>query len=172
MRRITAGLGALILSAVLLVGPPAALIFLAGNPIPSWDRLMSALTTIDYGGEFLIGTVIPIVAWIAWATFAVGYLAEIPNQLRIATAGPGVKRMTLPGLGMQQKAAGVLIAAIIAVFAPTAAMAATPATGPEVAPVSVSASVSSYTAADETADAMVFELGSRRYEGEAAKILA
>ncbi|MGC5173033.1 LysM peptidoglycan-binding domain-containing protein [Microbacterium sp. DT81.1] len=153
MRRITAGLGALILSAVLLVGPPAALIFLAGNPIPSWDRLMSALTTIDYGGEFLIGTVIPIVAWIAWATFAVGYLAEIPNQLRIATAGPGVKRMTLPGLGMQQKAAGVLIAAIIAVFAPTAAMAATPSTGPEVAPVSVSASVSSYTAADDTADA-------------------
>lgn len=153
MRRITAGLGALILSAVLLVGPPAALIFLAGNPIPSWDRLMSALTTIDYGGEFLIGTVIPIVAWIAWATFAVGYLAEIPNQLRIATAGPGVKRMTLPGLGMQQKAAGVLIAAIIAVFAPNVAMAATPTAGPDVAPVSVSAGVSSYTGTDDAAAA-------------------
>ena len=44
MRRITAGLGALILSAALLVGLPAALVFLAGNPIPSWDRLVSALT--------------------------------------------------------------------------------------------------------------------------------
>ena len=56
MRRITAGLGALILSAALLVGLPAALVFLAGNPIPSWDRLMSALTMPDYGGEFLVGS--------------------------------------------------------------------------------------------------------------------
>ncbi len=144
MRRITAGLGALILSAALLVGLPAALVFLAGNPIPSWDRLLSALTMPDYGGEFLVGTVIPLIAWAAWATFALGYLAEIPNQLRIATSGPGVKRMKLPGLGVQQKAAGVLIAAIIAVFAPNAAMAATPA-ATDVAPVSVSASVTSYT---------------------------
>lgn len=144
MRRITAGLGALILSAALLVGLPAALVFLAGNPIPSWDRLMSALTMPDYGGEFLVGTVIPLIAWAAWATFAIGYLAEIPNQLRIATSGPGVKRMKLPGLGVQQKAAGVLIAAIIAIFAPNAAMAATP-TAADVAPVSVSASFTSYT---------------------------
>lgn len=144
MRRITAGLGALILSAALLVGLPAALVFLAGNPIPSWDRLVSALTMPDYGGEFLVGTVIPLIAWAAWATFAIGYLAEIPNQLRIATSGPGVKRMKLPGLGVQQKAAGVLIAAIIAIFAPNAAMAATP-TAADVAPVSVSASVTSYT---------------------------
>ncbi|MDO8383926.1 MAG: LysM peptidoglycan-binding domain-containing protein [Microbacterium sp.] len=144
MRRITAGLGALILSAALLVGLPAALIFLAGNPIPSWDRLITALTMPDYGGEFLVGTVIPLIAWAAWATFAIGYLAEIPNQLRIATSGPGVKRMKLPGLGVQQKAAGVLIAAIIAIFAPNAAMAATP-TAADVAPVSVSASVTSQT---------------------------
>ena len=144
MRRITAGLGALILSAALLVGLPAALVFLAGNPIPSWDRLVSALTMPDYGGEFLVGTVIPLIAWAAWATFAIGYLAEIPNQLRIATSGPGVKPMKLPGLSVQQKAAGVLIAAIIAIFAPNAAMAATP-TAADVAPVSVSASVTSYT---------------------------
>ena len=144
MRRITAGLVALILSAALLVGLPAALVFLAGNPIPSWDRLASALTMPDYGGEFLVGTVIPLIAWAAWATFAIGYLAEIPNQLRIAMSGPGVKRMKLPGLGVQQKAAGVLIAAIIAIFAPNAAMAATPPAA-EVAPVSVSASVTSYT---------------------------
>jgi len=144
VRRITAGLGALILSAALLVGLPAALVFLAGNPIPSWDRLMSALTMPDYGGEFLVGTVIPLIAWTAWATFAIGYLAEIPNQLRIAMSGPGVKRMKLPGLGVQQKAAGVLIAAIIAIFAPNAAMAATP-TAADVAPASVSASVTSYT---------------------------
>ena len=150
MKRVTEGLGALILSAALLVGLPAALIFLAGNPIPSWDRLVSALTMPDYGGEFLVGTVIPIVAWIAWATFAIGYLAEIPNQLRIAAGGRRAKRVTLPGFGLQQKAAGVLIAAIIAVFAPNAAMAATPAT--DLAPTTVAASVVTYT---ETADDQV-----------------
>ncbi len=154
MRRITAGLGALILSAALLVGLPAALVFLAGNPIPSWDRLVSALGVLNVdGGDFLISNVIPIIAWIAWATFAIGYLAEIPNQLRIAASGPGVKRVKLPGFGVQQKAAGVLIAAIIAVFAPNAAMAATPAAAPDVAPASVSASVTSDTAAADAAAA-------------------
>jgi LysM repeat protein len=128
VKRIVAGLGALILSAALLVGIPAALIFLAGNPIPSWDELVSALTGIDFGGEFLIGTVIPLVAWAAWVTFAIGFLAEIPNQVR-AAASPGrsSRRVRVPGLGMQQKAAGVLIAAMIAIVAPTAAFASTPA---------------------------------------------
>lgn len=152
MKRVTEGLGALILSAVLLVGLPAALIFLAGNPIPSWDRLVTALTMPDYGGEFLVGTVIPLVAWLAWATFAIGYVAEIPNQLRIATGGRRAHRVTLPGFGLQQKAAGVLIAAIIAVFAPNAAMAAT--TTPDVAPATVAASVVSHTqTAGDQADA-------------------
>ena len=140
MKRVSEGLGALILSAALLVGLPAALIFLAGNPIPSWDRLVAALTMPDYGGEFLVGTVIPIIAWIAWATFAIGYIAEIPNQLRIAAGGNRSKRVSLPGFGLQQKAAGVLIAAILAIFAPSAAMAATPATV-DMAPSTVAASV-------------------------------
>jgi nucleoid-associated protein YgaU/DNA-binding SARP family transcriptional activator len=152
VKRITAGLGALILSAVLLVGLPVALVFLAGNPIPSWDRVVAALTMPDYGGEFLVGTVIPIIAWVAWATFAIGYLAEIPNQLRAATAGHDVKWRKLPGFGLQQKAAGVLIAAIIAVFAPTAAIAAAPASAVELAPTTVAASVVNHTATDDHSD--------------------
>lgn len=143
MKRVIEGLGALILSAVLLVGLPAALVFLAGNPIPSWDRLVSALTMPDYGGEFLVGSVIPIIAWLAWATFAVGYVAEIPNQIRIATRGRRTaKRVVLTGFSIQQKAAGALIAAIIAVFAPNAAMAATPSA--DVAPITISAGVESH----------------------------
>ncbi|KDA06946.1 hypothetical protein DC31_00175 [Microbacterium sp. CH12i] len=144
MKRVSEGLGALILSAALLVGLPAALIFLAGNPIPSWDRLVAALTMPDYGGEFLVGTVIPIIAWIAWGTFAIGYIAEIPNQLRIAAGGGRAKRVSLPGFGLQQKAAGVLIAAILAIFAPAAAMAATPTTA-DTAPSTVAASVLTHT---------------------------
>ncbi|WP_417541381.1 LysM peptidoglycan-binding domain-containing protein [Microbacterium maritypicum] len=148
MRRFATGLGALILSAALLVGLPAALIYLAGNPIPSWDRVVQAFTMPDYGGEFLIGTVIPLIAWAAWLTFAIGYLAEIPNQLRVAAGAARGVRVRVPGLGMQQKAAGVLIAAIIAIFAPAGAMAATAAEAPAIAPVSVSASVAAPVLAD------------------------
>ena len=149
MKRVSEGLGALILSAALLVGLPAALIFLAGNPIPSWDRLVAALTMPDYGGEFLVDSVIPIIAWIAWATFAIGYIAEIPNQVRVASGQRSKKRVNLPGFGLQQKAAGVLIAAILAIFAPTAAMAATPTTA-DMAPTTVATSVFTHTENAET----------------------
>lgn len=146
-KRVIAGFGALILSAALLVGLPALLVFLAGNPIPSWDRLVQALTMPDYGGEFLIGTIIPIAAWIAWAWFAVGYLAEIPNQLRAFAGGGGrrgARRVTLPGLGLSQKSAGVLIAAVLTLFAPTAgAFASTDGAPVDASPVTISASASS-----------------------------
>ena len=151
MRRVFTGLGALIFSAVLLVGLPAALVFLAGDPIPSIDRLVQAFTMPDYGGEFLIGTVIPIAAWIAWGTFALGYLAEIPNQLRqhrrTTRTRSQSSRVRVPGLGMQQKAAGVLIAAILAIFVPTGAYAATAA---PVESVSAISAVSTTTSASET----------------------
>jgi len=148
VRRFATGLGALILSAALLIGLPAALIYLAGNPIPTWDRVLQAFTMPDYGGEFLIGTVIPLIAWAAWLTFAIGYLAEIPNQVRQATVGARGVRVRVPGLGLQQKAAGVLIAAIIAIFAPNAAIAAT-ADAPVMAPASVSVSVSTPVLAEQ-----------------------
>lgn len=154
LKRLITGFGALILSATLLVGLPALLVFLAGNPIPSWDRLVQALTMPDYGGEFLIGTVIPIAAWIAWAWFAVGYLAEIPNQVRASSGGSGQhgsRRVTLPGLGLSQKGAGVLIAAVLTLFAPAGAFAATTDGAPvDAAPVTISASTTSgHTTADD-----------------------
>ena len=148
LKRLITGFGALILSAALLVGLPALLVFLAGNPIPSWDRLVQALSMPDYGGEFLIGTVIPILAWIAWAWFAVGYLAEIPNQVRAFSGGRGQhggsRRVTVPGLGLSQKGAGVLIAAVLTLFAPAGAFAATTDGAPvDASPVTISASASS-----------------------------
>ena len=157
LKRLITGFGALILSAALLVGLPALLVFLAGNPIPSWDRLVQALSMPDYGGEFLIGTVIPILAWIAWAWFAVGYLAEIPNQVRAFSGGRGQRggsrRVTVPGLGLSQKGAGVLIAAVLTLFAPAGAFAATTDGAPvDASPVTISASASS-TQANTTNDA-------------------
>lgn len=133
MTRIGKGLGSLILLLVLLVGIPAGLLYWAGNPIPTLDELTAALTMPDWTGSFLMGTIFPIVGWIAWATFAVAFLAEIPSQIK------GVPKVKLPGLGMQQKTVGVLLAAVIALFAPNAAMAADLPTS---TPVSASASYS------------------------------
>lgn len=141
IKRIVVALGALALSALLLAGIPMLLIELAGNPIPSWDRLVEAFTMPDYGGRFLIGTVIPVAAWIAWATFAIGFLAEIPNQLRALRGSASPRhRVRVPMLGAQQKAAGVLIAAILAVFVPSTAMAAEPAHADSYAAASTSIS--------------------------------
>ena len=152
MNRIGKGLGSLILLAVLLVGIPAALVFFAGNPLPSWDQLVSAFTMPDYTGSFLVGTVMPIAAWIAWASFAVGFIAELPGQLR------GMPRPRIPGLGMQQKVMGGLLAAVIALFAPSAAFAAEVPTMPT---VSMSASVSASVAAADagTVEASAVQAG-------------
>lgn len=133
MTRIGKGLGSLILLLVLLVGIPAGLLYWAGNPLPTMDELTAALTMPDWTGSFLMGTVFPIVGWIAWATFAVAFFAEIPSQIK------GVPKVKLPGLGMQQKTMGVLLAAVIALFAPNAAMAADL---PSSTPVSASANYS------------------------------
>lgn len=118
MTRIGKGLGSLILLLVLLVGIPAGLLYFAGNPIPSWDQLVAALSMPDWTGSFLVGTIMPIIGWIAWASFAVAFFAEIPHQFK---GGPKIK---LRGLGLQQKTMGALLVAVIALFAPTAAMAA------------------------------------------------
>lgn len=130
MRRFTAGIGSLVLLVVLLVGIPVGLILLAGNPIPSFDELGRAVTMPDYGGSFLIGTLLPIVAWIAWLTFAIGFVVELPAQIR------GIEAPSIPFLSFQQQGAAVLIAAILVMFAGVgmfgqapSASAAEPATG-------------------------------------------
>jgi LysM repeat protein/DNA-binding SARP family transcriptional activator len=111
MRQFTAGIGSLVLLVVLLVGIPIGLILLAGNPIPSFDELSRVATTPDYGGTFLIGTLLPIVAWFAWLTFAIGFVVELPAQIR------GIEAPSIPFLSFQQQGAAVLIAAILVMFA-------------------------------------------------------
>lgn len=103
-------LASFIVLAAVLIGIPAALIALAGNPVPSWSELQGFMTAPDVGGLFLVHTLLPIIAWIAWATFAVAILLELPAQIR------GVKAPRIPVLGVQQRMAGALIAAIVVVF--------------------------------------------------------
>jgi nucleoid-associated protein YgaU len=139
MKRFVLGLGALIVVLALLVGIPAALLFLAGNPFPTGAELSRALSTPDYGGAFLVGTLLPLIAWVAWATFALGFLVELPGHVR------GIPSPHLPGLGLQQLWAAALIGAIVVMLTGVGAMAGSTTGEAAAAPASVSASQSSVT---------------------------
>jgi nucleoid-associated protein YgaU len=139
MKRFALGLGALVIALALLVGIPAALLFLAGNPFPTGAELSRALSTPDYGGAFLVGTLLPLIAWVAWATFALGFLVELPGHIR------GIPSPHLPGLGLQQLWAAALIGAIVVMLTGVGAMAGSTTGEPAAAPASVSAAQSSVT---------------------------
>jgi LysM repeat protein/DNA-binding SARP family transcriptional activator len=104
------GLASLAVLLVLVIGIPAALILVAGNPLPSAETVSRLLTTPDYGGRFLFGTFLPLVAWIAWLTFTVSVAVEIPPALS------GMRPRPIRGLGAQQALAGALIGTIVFMF--------------------------------------------------------
>lgn len=110
MKRLLAGLGSLIVLVVLLVGIPAVLIIVAGNPIPSGEAFQAWIERQDFAGTFLLGSVLPIVAWVAWATFAISVVSVIPSTLR------GMHPPRIPGFGFQQRTAAALLGAIIIMF--------------------------------------------------------
>ena len=144
MKRVLGGLASLVVLIVLLVGIPTALVFFAGNPFPTGDELARVLSGPDVGGVFLVGTVLPLIGWVAWASMAIAILVEIPAQVRRIPAPK------LPGLGLQQKGASVLVGAIIAmVTIGGGATAATAAEVPAMSTSSVSQSVVQTSTADE-----------------------
>lgn len=104
------GLASLAVLLVVVIGIPAALILVAGNPLPSAETVSRLLTTPDYGGRFLFGTFLPLVAWIAWLTFTVSVAVEIPPALS------GMRPRRIRGLGAQQALAGALIGTIVFMF--------------------------------------------------------
>ena len=118
------GLGALLVLLLLMVGIPAALILFAGNPIPTMSELQQALTGVDFGGTFLLGTILPLIGWGFWASFVFSVLVEARAALNNVTAPQ------LAGLRPQQALAGALVAAVLAIGAgtPAAAMTAQPST--------------------------------------------
>lgn len=153
MKRALAGVGSLVLLVALLVGVPLALVIFAGNPFPTWAELVQAATMPDWGGRFLIGTVLPLIGWIAWLTFAIGAVAEIPAQIQQVPAPH------LPGLGAQQKAAGALIGAVIILFtgmgvaSPSSASAVEPTTPTHHVSASAVHDASSHVSAEQSAEA-------------------
>jgi LysM domain len=109
MRRVVRGLLALVALLAGVVGVPAALVALGGNPLPdrsSWAAVARALLRPD-DGTVLIGLV-TVVGWIAWVVFAVSVVAEL------AGAVSGYRfRLRLPGLGAPQRLAASLIIAVL-----------------------------------------------------------
>ena len=118
------GLGALLVLLLLMVGIPAALILFAGNPIPTMPELQQVLTGVDFGGTFLLGTILPLIGWGFWASFVFSVLVEARAALNNVTAPQ------LAGLRPQQALAGALVAAVLAIGAgtPATAMTAQPST--------------------------------------------
>lgn len=110
MLKLLKGLAALAGLAVIVAGVPWLLLTVAGNPIPSWDTVAGLFTHPDYGGSFLMGSLLPIIAWIAWASFVFSLLTVIPSALR------GVKPPQIRGLAIQQKTASALLGAVIVMF--------------------------------------------------------
>lgn len=134
MKKLISGVAALIGLAVLLVGIPAALIALAGNPIPSIDQAIQGFTQPDWTGSFTTGHVLPIIGWIAWASFAIGILSVIPAMVR------GIEPPQIKGLALQQNTGRALIGAVIIMVSSFGGVAAASAAeAPSVAPVSISA---------------------------------
>jgi nucleoid-associated protein YgaU len=136
MRKFLAGIGSLLTLGVLLVGIPVALIALAGNPFPPADRWASLLTTPDYAGGFLIGTLLPLIAWVAWLTFAVAFVLELPATLR------GIEAPRVGPLRLQRQGAAVLIGAVLVMFAGFGAAVGSPAGAQAATPTAASNSVS------------------------------
>lgn len=127
LTRVAAALAALLVIGAWITGLPALLWYFGGNPIPTSlptpDELLQAWTRPDDGN--LLEQVLVVAGWIVWATFCGALLVEVVSRLagRQLTAPPGMRR--------QRRIAGLLLGAVAAIAAPTAAHAgqepATPA---------------------------------------------
>jgi DNA-binding SARP family transcriptional activator/LysM repeat protein len=122
-RRAATALAARLTIALLLIGVPAALILLAGDPLPTstqWSGIVSFQP--DWGNTVLLGTVLPCAAWVAWALFAYPLIGEL---LRYRIGHP-----VLPVSGLlraQHQLASALVTAALLSSSP--AVAASPSTG-------------------------------------------
>lgn len=137
--RFVTGLGALAILIGVLVGGPAALLALAGNPlpdhVPTLNEITTVLTSRDDGQLFL--RALALLGWAGWATFGLSVLVEVPARI---LRRPAIR---LPGLGRQQRAAAALVGSVAMILAVSPAATATAATlaGPPVATLAQAAPV-------------------------------
>ncbi|WP_431472930.1 LysM peptidoglycan-binding domain-containing protein [Ornithinimicrobium sp. W1665] len=145
VRRRLLGLGALVVLAGILVGLPALLLALGGNPLPqtlpSLEQVRAALLTPDDGTLALTGA--KLLGWVVWAALTLSILVEAVSALR------GVRPPKLPALSLPQSGMRPLVVAALALFiaapggtVPAATAAPAPVSAPAVtasAPVTTEA---------------------------------
>lgn len=113
MKKLLTGAGALLLLAGILVGIPAALVALAGNPFPTAEQWHAIVTlTPDYGNVIMFTKILPLVIWVLWAAFAIPFLVEL-----VAAIGGRKTTKKVAAFRGQQKLAAGLIAAVAVMFA-------------------------------------------------------
>ncbi|WP_144662882.1 LysM peptidoglycan-binding domain-containing protein [Paenarthrobacter nicotinovorans] len=141
LKKTLTGTAALAATAIILIGIPAGLILIAGNPFAGLLNLGDALSVPDYGGRYLTGTILPCIAWILWASFALSFILEAGALIRRAPA------VRLPGFGLQQQTAAALIGAILLMFAAvsTASPAMAAQKPPAAAPTTITAALHAET---------------------------
>ena len=162
MKRFLTGIGSLVVLIALVVGIPTVLLTVAGNPIPTLDELQAAATGPDFGGQFLLGTLLPLVAWIAWLTFVISLLTVLPAVFR------GMTPPHIPGLRIQQKTAIALLGAVLIMFTGFSGTASAVASTIDAAPATTSYSagqtsesstaVVEEVAVDDAVDAPTYEV--------------
>ena len=103
------GLASLALLVGLVVGVPAALLVLGGDPLPHrWDPAASWAVLLQPDDGTVLARLLTLVGWAAWLVFAVSLLVELVNLLRARSSA-----VVLPGLGgVQQWAAGLMLAVV------------------------------------------------------------
>jgi len=123
-RRILAGLASLFILMGILIGLPAVLLALGGNPlpdaIPSLDQIRDALLTPDDGTLALAA--VKLLGWVVWAALTVSILTETVAALR------GVRAPSLPALSLPQAGMRPLVLAALTLFVTVPATLAGPAT--------------------------------------------
>lgn len=118
--------GLLSLTAILLIllGVPAVLALLGGNPLAalpgSVDEAWRAVSQPDDGTLFV--ALLTLIGWGVWASLAASFLIEIPAAIR------GVPAPRIPGLSWQQGRAAAMTGAVAAMLAIGGATTATAAT--------------------------------------------
>ncbi len=121
-RQLAAGLGALAVVVAVVGGVPLLLtgLHLTPHGVPSARQALSVLRGRDDGQ--LAGLVLAAAAWVCWGLFLLSLIGETVAVLRARPASP------LPGLGVFQRPAAALVAAIAIGFSLTPADLGAPAT--------------------------------------------
>ncbi|MBW3642398.1 MAG: LysM peptidoglycan-binding domain-containing protein [Actinobacteria bacterium] len=91
------GTGALVALAVLLVGPPLALVRFVGWPLPTTVPGFEEVTSAARGGldDVVVVKILAVLAWLLWAQLSAAALAETVAVIR---GRPAPRAAALPGL--------------------------------------------------------------------------